>query len=264
MGYLPGVYAATKKDGTKYFRCSVTHRGKHISLGSFPTEDLAHSAYKEALSLLLDGNIFPEHYEKEHTALSFSKWVVLTNFANNGLYIKTPIYLLETSFLYYLSPTDVLHFDADDLFYYSKHAIMRRGSHLFVSDYGMQVNILSRYGIHAHSVAGRDYRFINGDAADLRYANIEVINKYFGVQKQVFGMSPLYTVKIHVNGDRLVGRYPDEITAAIAYNKAADTLRQKGFSRNHPRNYIEELSEREYHNIYDSIVLPDSLRNWTF
>ena len=263
MGYMTGVYTATKKDGTKYFRSSVTHRGKHISLGSFPTEILAHSAYMEALSLLTEKGVFPEHYEQKHTALSFAKWVVLTNFANNGLYIKTPIYLLETSFLYYLSPTDVLHFDADDLFYYSKHAIMRRGSHLFVSDYGMQVNILSRYGIHAHSVAGRDYRFINGDTSDFRYSNIEVINKYFGVRKHLQGMFALYTVKIHVNGDLLAGRYPDEMTAAIAYNKAADTLRHKGFSRNFPRNYIEELSPEEYQTIYDSIDLPDSIKKWT-
>lgn len=263
MGYMTGVYAATKKDGTKYFRSSVTHRGKHISLGSFPTEALAHSAYTEALSLLAGKGIFPEHYEQHQTALSFEKWVVLTNLSNNGLYIKTPVYLLETSFLYYLSPTDVLHFDADDLFYYSKHAIMRRGSHLFVSDYGMQVNILSRYGIHAHSVAGRDYRFINGDPSDFRYSNIEVINKYFGVQKQLQGMFPLYMVKIHVNGDLLVGRYPEEITAAIAYNKAADTLRQKGFPRNFPGNYIEELSPEEYQTIYDSIDLPDSIKKWT-
>ena len=75
------------------------------------------------------------------------KWVVLNNFKNNGIYIKTPIYLRKTFFNYYISEHDVLTFDADDLFYYSDHSIMRRGGTTFVTEYGMQVNIASRYGI---------------------------------------------------------------------------------------------------------------------
>ena len=34
---------------------------------------------------------------------------------------------------YYLSPSHVLKFDPDDLFYYSSHKIMRRGNHYFVA-----------------------------------------------------------------------------------------------------------------------------------
>ena len=55
---------------------------------------------------------------------------------------------------------------------------MRRGGHLFVADYGMQVNIASRYGIKNFAVENRDYRFVNGNDHDFRYANIEILNTY--------------------------------------------------------------------------------------
>ena len=47
-----GVYETTKKDGTPCFRASFTYKGKHISLGSFPTKDGAHRAYLTATLLL--------------------------------------------------------------------------------------------------------------------------------------------------------------------------------------------------------------------
>lgn len=47
MGLLAGVYIAKKKDGTIYFRSSITYRNKHISLGSYETEQQAHEAYLE-------------------------------------------------------------------------------------------------------------------------------------------------------------------------------------------------------------------------
>ena len=31
-----GVFRAVKKDGTVYYRASLTRHGKHISLGSYP------------------------------------------------------------------------------------------------------------------------------------------------------------------------------------------------------------------------------------
>ena len=46
-----GVYLATKKDGSIYYRSSITFKNKHISLGSFSTEDDANNAYLEALEL---------------------------------------------------------------------------------------------------------------------------------------------------------------------------------------------------------------------
>lgn len=36
---LKGVYLARKKDNSIYYRASITYRRKHISLGSFDTED---------------------------------------------------------------------------------------------------------------------------------------------------------------------------------------------------------------------------------
>ena len=49
---LTGVYLATKKDKTVYYRSNITHKGRHISLGSFPTEVQAHQAYTAACELL--------------------------------------------------------------------------------------------------------------------------------------------------------------------------------------------------------------------
>ena len=49
---LSGAFSAKTKDGTIYYRSSLTYKRKHISLGSFPTEEEAHLAYKEGTSLL--------------------------------------------------------------------------------------------------------------------------------------------------------------------------------------------------------------------
>ena len=52
MANLPGVTPATKKDGTIYYRSSMTIQSKHISLGSFPTEEQAAKAYQEAIAII--------------------------------------------------------------------------------------------------------------------------------------------------------------------------------------------------------------------
>ncbi len=52
QGMKKGVYAATKKDGTQYYRSSITFKSKHISLGSFPTETEAARASKMKGALL--------------------------------------------------------------------------------------------------------------------------------------------------------------------------------------------------------------------
>ena len=100
---LPGVYQAKKKDNTIYFRSSITYSGKHISLGSFDTEEKAHEAYLYAGRLLAGKEITLTSYKKENPVLSFSKWVSLINFRDNGIYIKTPIYLFQKYFHYYFS-----------------------------------------------------------------------------------------------------------------------------------------------------------------
>ena len=173
-----GVFITYKKDGTPYYRSSFTFQNKHISLGSFSSEEQAGLAYEEALLLCTDESLTLTSYQEKAPVLSFAKWVSILNFRDNHLYFKTPIYLKPHYFEYYLSEEMILKFDVDDLFFYSTHTIMKRGGHLFVADYGLQLNILNRYGIKNFAVAGKDYRFVNGDNTDFRYKNIHIMNRY--------------------------------------------------------------------------------------
>jgi hypothetical protein len=260
MPLLPGVYQATKKDGTIYYRTSITYKNKHISLGSYNTPEESHNAYLEANTITKDSSITLDFYNHKDHILSFDKWVVLINFRDSGFYFKNPIYLKDRYFLYYLNHKEVLKFDVDDLFYYSNHKIMKRGNHLFVADYGMQVSILSRYGIHSFSVAGVDYHFANGDNTDYRYGNVKIINRYMGVRKELTNGLYQYITKIHIIGDFIVGRYPTEIEAAVAYNKAVNFLKENGISKNFATNYIEELDEIAYASMYNRIRISKNLR----
>ena len=114
---LPGVYPAKKKDGTKYYRSSLTHHGKHISLGSYETIMDAHNAYLEACDILREHAHNIEDYDKSTRVLLFEKWVSLVNLRDNGLYFSNPIYMKKNYFEYHLSPDCVFKFDLDDLFY---------------------------------------------------------------------------------------------------------------------------------------------------
>ena len=58
-----GVFRAEKKDGTVYYRASLTKNGKHISLGSFPDALQAHRAYEQGLLLLSDPSL--THFSKD-------------------------------------------------------------------------------------------------------------------------------------------------------------------------------------------------------
>lgn len=244
-----GVHIAQKKDGTIYYRSSITYKNKHISLGSFDSEDNAHQTYNEA-NMLLNSSISLEDAFHTSAHLSFDKAVILINFRDNNIYIGTPIYLRKNYFSYYLSENEELKFDIDDLFYYSSHRILRRQGHLYVNDYGMQVTLLSRYGIRNHAVCDRDYHFANGDASDLRYSNIIVVNRYYGVFQYKTKTQTRYRVKIHINGNFTIGTYSSEDKAAIAYNKAVDLAKAFGINKNFPTNYIEDLSAQEYADIY--------------
>lgn len=252
---LTGVFRAAKKNGTIYYRSSITYQNKHISLGSFSTEQDAHLAYLSAQELLSDTKITIDTVSFTHYPLDFEKIVSLLNFRDNKIYFKTPIYLRSNFFDYYLSPHTDLKFDIDDLFYYSSHRILKKNNHLYVNDYGMQYSILNRYGIKNYSVAGQDYLFSNGDSNDYRYSNIIIINKYNGVSKIQKPGAVLYRTRIHINGNYLVGTYSNEIEAAIAYNKAIDEARRYGIDRNYQENYIEDLGPRQYADIYTSIKL---------
>lgn len=256
MKNLSGVYTAKKKDNSTYYRSSITFHEKHISLGSYSDALMAHHAYQEAQSLLSSDSMSLSDYKPSCT-LTFDKWVVLINFRDNGIYFSTPIYLKKKFFLYYMDPAHALKFDIDDLFYYSSKKIMRRGGHLFVNDYGMQFNILNRYGIRNYAIPGKDYRFINGDSSDFRYENIEILNRFHGITKTPSpdGSGFLYKVRIHIRSSYVVGTYATETEAAIAYNKAADILKKNGIDRNFPLNYVEGLSPAAYADIYSRLKI---------
>jgi hypothetical protein len=126
----------------------------------------------------------------------------------------------------------------------------------------MQINLRSRYGIKNYAVEGRDYRFINGDNTDFRYSNIEIINPYHGVSKYIKNNKTIYEAKIHLNGDYIIGRYDTEEEAAIAYNKAAQILKNKGVSKNFPENYVEGIDEITYAALYQRIRISKKILNY--
>lgn len=253
-----GVFAATKKDNSIYYRVSVTHRGKHISLGSFAKESDAADCYEFARTLL-DNTRFSCADYRDSFPISFEKWIVLLNFRDNGLYFKTPIYLRPNYFQYYLSKERILIFDKDDLFYYASHKIMARGNHLFVSDYGMQVNIMNRYDIMSYGVLGRDYYFANGNENDFRYSNIIILNKYRGVREKETTEGNTYEAYIHINGMVKIGSYSTAEEAAVAYNKAIDILMKKNFPRRFTPNYIESFTAKEYAEVYINLKISERI-----
>lgn len=260
---LSGVYPASKKDGSIYYRSSFTYKNKHISLGSYPTELQAGRAYTEATRIMNNHDLTIENYESK-SALTFEKYVVLINLRDNNMYIATPIYIRSKYFSYYLSKNEELKFSIDDLFYYSSHKIMKRGGHLFVADYGMQVSIVSRYGIKSHAVEGKDYIHKNGDNLDFRYENIEVMNEFHGVSYTTHYGKSRYQAKIHIHGDYIVGYYNTDIEAAIAYNKAIDILHKNGDSKEYKVNFIDDLPGSQYAEIYHRVKVSDKIINYKF
>lgn len=258
---LPGSFQAKKKDGTIYYRSSITYKNKHISLGSFPTDEEAHAAYVQAGKVLGDKNITIESYCTD-ILLPFDKWVVLINFRDNNIYFNTPIYLRPKFFYYYLTQKIRLIFDIDDLFFYASHKISQRGGHLFVADYGMQLTINSRYGIKNYAVLDKDYRFINGNTFDYRYNNIEIINSYYGVSLSDSKTSKKYCAKIHLNGNYTIGYYETAIEAAIAYNKAIDIVRRNGCIKNFSFNEIDEVSPIVYADIYSKLKISKKIMGY--
>lgn len=257
---LPGVFKARKKNGELYYRSSITYLSKHISLASYKTERQAHEAYILAGQVLKGPDKWNIDNYPSPCLLSFHKWVVLINVRDNGIYFKNPIYLKTSFFLYYIDKNTALKFDLEDLFYYARYKISKRGGHLYTSEYGMQVNFLSRYGIKNYAIPGRDYVFVNGDNTDFRYSNIEIINPYHGVTKEIKKNKPVFLAKVNINGDYIIGRYNTEEEAAIAYNKATDLLRKKGLDKNFTQNYIDGLDEITYAAIYQRLRISKKLR----
>lgn len=258
MENIKGVYVDKLKNGQFNYRASVTVNKKHISLGSYPSLESAANAYSYALNLYKDTTVFLSSYS-EDCPLKFEKFITIINLRDNNIYFSNPIYLRKSYFSYFLSPADELKFDMDDLFYFSSHKIMKRGNHFFVSDFGMQESVLSRFNIRPFSVVGRDFVFANEDRLDFRRENLEIINPYFGVLKKENGSDIYYEVLIHVNGNLKVGTYEDITVAAIAYNKAVDTLKKNGINKNFMQNYLEDLSSKEYAAIYSATQISDNI-----
>ena len=65
----------------------------------------------------------------------------------------------------------------------------------------------------------------------------------------------VYVAKIFINHTIIIGYYPSELEAAIAYNKAIDLLMQNGTRRDYIKNDIPYLTLTEYHQIYDRLEI---------
>ena len=255
---MQGVYQDKRKDGSLYYRSSITFRSKHISLGSFEEEAAANAAYLQAEKLLYGNTPLKDYFPQ--SSLAFAKWVSLINYRDNGVYFAAPIYLRKKYFLYYLEPELVLTFDAEDLFFYARHSIQKRGGRLFFAEYGMQTTLKSRYGLKPYAVAGRDYIFVNGNEYDFRYENIHILSKYNGVIPVRVKNNPSvlkFRSRLHIRGNFTIGTFEDEIRAAVAYNKACDYARDRGINRNFGQNYVEELSAKDYAELYLALDISD-------
>ena len=74
---LQGVYIAYRKDKTPYYRASIHYNGKHVSIGSFDTEEEAHNAYKEASSLYKSNAVTIDNYASKDFILADDKVVTI-------------------------------------------------------------------------------------------------------------------------------------------------------------------------------------------
>ncbi len=101
-----------------------------------------------------------------------------------------------------------------------------------MADYGMQQTLTSRYGIKATELPAwiivlstEILRTSAGKSADPQHLSRCPEN---GSKNGQY----VYTVRIHIRGNYIVGRYATDIEAAIAYNKAIDILHSKGVTSN--------------------------------
>jgi hypothetical protein len=248
-----GTSKQQRKNGDIYYKSSITFRNKHISLGSYNLPEHAQDCYFLAKDILVNGKFSLLDF-KPDLNISFEKWVILINFRDHNYYFKTPIYMHQYYFSYFISELEELYFDIEDLFYYATHKIHKRQGYYFVNDYGMQLNLLSRYGIKNHGVIYRDYDFIDHDSQNFRYENISVINPYYGVTRLKNRFPTVYKATINILGTYVIGTYSSVIEAAIAYNKAVDYVSAStAISKTYPKNYITELDKHAYQKAYEKI-----------
>ena len=83
----------------------------------------------------------------------------------------------------------------------------------------------------------------------------EILNAYRGVSLEKKKERPLYTARIHIRGNYVIGRYGTSLEAAVAYNKAIDILKKNGLKKDFQPNYIEDLSPAGYAEIYSQVKI---------
>lgn len=249
------IYPTVKSTLTQY-KVYFTYGGKKIYLGTFASYEEAELANAQANEIMVapKGTL-----TFDNLLLAPKKVICLCNFRDNKVYIKNPIYLYDTCFLYYVSKEVILTLDTKDLLYFSTYKIFKRGNYLYTQDSISQQNILSRFGIPNHSVRGKDYDFINGNIYDFRRSNIKIINNYKGVTQRKKGNQTFYIANIYSFGPTVIGHYHSEIEAAIAYNKAIDLLKSQGNTKEFTYNQIPFITKGEYDAIYNKITISPRL-----
>jgi hypothetical protein len=248
--HLKYIYPVNKKSGIEY-QLYYRYKNRRLYLGTYKTFELASLAFLQAKDLTSSNLLIDSIAE---LTLPFNKAVSLINFRDNGVLFKNPIYVCGDYFKYYYSRDIVFLFDNKHLFFFSTNKIAIRGNYIYTQDGITQKNILHRFGIPSHSVAGKDYIFKNNNPYDFRKSNLHIINRYLGVTYTTKNGNPVYVAKIFLNKSIVVGHYTSEVEAAIAYNKAADLL-EKHTQADYLRNEIPYLTKAEYNALYESISL---------
>ena len=90
-----GVYKTNKKDGSVYYRVSITYKNKHISIGSYDDENTASQVYCTACDILFKPDIYyvnidlhTSSYAECHIDFPYSKFISLINFRVIPYYTK--------------------------------------------------------------------------------------------------------------------------------------------------------------------------------
>lgn len=250
------IYPSCKNSITRY-KVYFVYNSKKIYLGLFDTPLAANNALLEAQAIM-DNPVDIAQYTC--TYIDYKKFISLCNFRNHHVYIKNPICIYDSYFCYYLSKEIVFTFDIKDLLFFSTYKICKRGHYVYTQDSVTQQSILSRFGIHPHSVCGVDYKFRNGNLYDFRRENLEIVNAYKGVTHKIKNDESIYITKIFINQNVVIGHYLSQLEAAIAYNKAIDILFENGNGRDYIKNTIPYLTRSEYNQIYDKLDISPRIK----
>ena len=86
---LKGVYITKTSAGKILYRASVTRCGRHISLGSYPSEKSANLAYQDAISILENTSELSAHNVRRLEDTGEGEYIIRYEDGNN---ITTSIY----------------------------------------------------------------------------------------------------------------------------------------------------------------------------